>query len=273
MKIKQGLFRIPAPHYHSMPGLSYTGLKDFKQSPLHYITALSGQREESPAMAFGSAYHAYNLEHEDFHRDYIVMPEGLNIKSVAGQKWADKHLGFKHISANDMNQIRAMADILWLHPQWQEIHPDSEREIALVWFESDLEIWCRTRIDLINTKSNIVADLKTTQSAERSAFQASAYKFGYHIQAAWTLRGLSAVTGIDHLDFRFIAQEKKLPYAVAVFAATQGVIDQGVYEINSLLPTYAKCLHDNVWPGYDPGVQPLNIPAWVRNANNEMEDF
>lgn len=271
MELKQGLFRIPAKEYHALPGLSYTGVKDFLKSPAHYKAALEGEREETAAMAFGSAYHAFLLESAAFADLYAVRPAEMSGRSKDGQAFQAQveELGQQVISNEDMEKINAMANVLWAHPQWKEVSPSSEREIALVWYEKDLDIWCRTRIDLINTVSNVIVDLKTTQDATWREFSKSAYKWGYHIQVAWTFRGLKEVTGADHGIFRFIAQEKQAPYAVGVYEASQSMIDYGKYHIDKALPYYSECLHKDEWPGYDNVVQQITLPTWATTEEEE----
>lgn len=264
MELKQGLFRIDPKTYHALPGLSYTGIKDFERSPSHFLSALAGERVETPAMKFGSAYHAYLLENPVFQSQYVVRPDGLNARTKEGMAWAAQVGAGQEVLSYDENQkIRGMASVLWQHPQWKILSPGSEREIALIWKDDSLDIWCRTRIDLLQPALRVPVDLKTAVDARPVAFTKAALTHGYHIQAAWTLRGLKAVTGHEHETFIFLVQEKEEPYAIQVYEALPEFLEYGNMRINDVLPRYAECLHTNVWPGYDPALKPLPLPAWI----------
>lgn len=271
MELKQGLFRIDPKTYHSMPGLSYTGIKEFLRSPAHYKAMLQGGMVETPAMKFGSAYHAYMLENAVFLSQYCVMPAGMVRRGKEYEQWMAQHQGMEILSQEECDRITAMAKVLWEHPQWKVFSPGSEREIALIWYEQELDIWCRTRIDLINTALRVPVDLKTTQDARAVSFLRAAFNHGYHIQAAWTLRGLQAVTGFRHETFVFIAQEKQDPYCVQTYEAQPAFIEYGAKEIDAMLPTYAACLKEDKWPGYVESLQALNPPSWVETETTQEE--
>jgi len=105
-------------------------------------------------------------------------------------------------------------------------------------------------------------DLKTTLDAS-SAFEKSAYNFGYHHQAAWYLYGCRAA-GIDCRDFIFVAVEKTYPYAVAIYGAADHLIEVGRQEVRAAIRTYAVCLESGEWPGLTSGVINLDLPLWAK---------
>ena len=273
MEFQEGLFRIDPKTYHGLPIISYTGVKEFQKSPAHYKAMLEGEKEETQAMIFGGAYHCYLLENNLFDGQYAVKYEGFNARTKEAQSWMEQHHGKAFISFDEFRKIKAMAQVLWSHPQWDTFQRGAEREIAMIWKDPIHECWCRTRIDLLSTVLRLPVDLKTTKDATPRAFLNACFNLGYHIQAAWTIRGLQQITKVHHETFVFIAQEKSEPYAINVFEAQPAFIDAGHDIIDQVLPKYKACLALDQWPGYDPAVKSLDLPEWAKGEiNGEQGD-
>jgi len=263
MEFQEGLFRIDPKTYHGLPIISYTGVKEFQKSPAHYKAMLEGEKEETQAMIFGGAYHCYLLENNLFDGQYAVKYEGFNARTKEAQSWMEQHHGKAFISFDEFRKIKAMAQVLWSHPQWDTFQRGAERELAMIWKDPLHEVWCRTRIDLLSTVLRLPVDLKSTMDATPHKFLQSSFRLGYHIQAAWTIRGLQQITKVHHETFVFIAQEKTEPYAINVFEAQPLFIEAGHRVIDEVLPRYKACLAADQWPSYDPAVKPLDLPEWA----------
>ena len=268
MELKEGLFRIDPKTYHSLPIISYTGVKEFNKSPAHYKAMLDGESHETQAMVFGGAYHCYLLENNLFEDQYAVKYSGFNARTKEGQAWLGNHHGKMVISFDEFIKIKAMAKVLWNHPQWDTFSRGAERELAMIWQDPIHGVWCRTRIDLLSTELRVPVDLKSTKNASQKAFVNTCFQFGYHVQAAWTIRGLQQITKVHHETFVFIAQEKSEPYAINVFEAQPSFIEAGHEVIDRVLPIYKACLAKDQWPCYDPAVKSLELPAWAMEENN-----
>jgi exodeoxyribonuclease VIII len=263
MELKEGLYRIDPKTYHALPIISYTGVKEFQKSPAHYKAMLDGEKNETQAMVFGGAYHCFLLENNLFASQYAVKPAGMNARTKEGQAWMEQHKDKAIISNDEMEKIRAMAKVLWAHPQWDVFQRGAERETSMIWKDPIHEVWCRTRIDLLSTVLRLPVDLKSTTDASPRAFLKASFNLGYHIQAAWTIRGLKQITKLHHETFVFIAQEKTEPYAINVFEAQPLFIEAGHRIIDEVLPRYKACLALDQWPSYDPAVKPLDLPDWA----------
>ena len=77
-----------------------------------------------------------------------------------------------------------------------------------------------------------IIDIKTTSDKSLSSFKSSAYKYGYHRQAAFYLDGFQAK------EFIFVVIEKKAPYNVGVYIAGEDFINRGRSEYFELLTIY-----------------------------------
>jgi hypothetical protein len=119
----------------------------------------------------------------------------------------------------------------------------------------------------------IMLDVKSTQDASPSEFSRSIFKYGYHISAAWYLEGWRQATGEHDKDFIFAAFEKDAPNAVAFYQADADMLQIGRQECQRLLALYADCMQSKEWPGYNPAITPLSLPAWVRHAANDNDEI
>ena len=93
-------------------------------------------------------------------------------------------------------------------------------------------------------------DLKTTDSCENNHFECSAKKYGYKLQAGMYREGVFQST-FEEYGFKFVAVEKKPPYAVRIYNCTPEYIDQGYDKFRELIGIYHDCKVKDEWLGYD----------------------
>ena len=119
--VTAGIYQdISNDKYHSMEGISKSGLDMIANDPASYIWAKNAPRvNEVNALSFGSAVHAYLLEPELFELDYIVAPS-FNLRTNQGK--ADK-VEFEKVNKNksivsfeDCEKIGLMGDSVKAHP-------------------------------------------------------------------------------------------------------------------------------------------------------------
>jgi hypothetical protein len=98
---RAGELEMSAADYHTLPGMSNSGLSDFIDSPLLYwhnhVQPGREAEESTPFMQFGSAVHAAVLEPGEFDRRYCAKfdaPEGC-LKTVADLRGHMESLGLK----------------------------------------------------------------------------------------------------------------------------------------------------------------------------------
>jgi hypothetical protein len=105
-------------------------------------------------------------------------------------------------------------------------------------------------------------DYKTTVSAEPGAIRRTVHKFGYHQQAAFYGAGLAAL-GFGDLPFLFVFQEKVPPYLVTVTQLDEAALALGAELNRRAINLYARCLADDVWPGYASDVVVTSLPPYA----------
>ena len=87
------------------------------------------------------------------------------------------------------------------------------------------------------------------------------FSTGYDVQAAFYRRGVKAVFGVD-AKFRFVVVESTPPYALSVIRPESSVFWLGDRKIEVAKNIWRECLKTNVWPGYPPMTQTIELPEW-----------
>lgn len=256
--------------YHSVPGISKSGLDLILKSPVHYKARyIDGiKTNQTPAMVIGSAVHTAVLEPEKFTLTYTVTPE-INRRTKAGkQEWIDfqeANKGKTILTPEDLELVRAMASSVFENKTASGVltnHDGGKAEQSFFWEDYASETLCKCRPDFLR-EDGIVVDLKTTTDASPVGFAKACANFNYHLQAALYLEGVTLVTGRKHNHFIFIAVEKTAPHAVGVYALDHEAIEIGRILMNTALGIYADCRNIDSWPGYVDRIEKISLPAWA----------
>ena len=219
-------YNISHEEYHTGKCAEYISssmIRRFLKAP-----ALFGQVvKPTAAMDFGSAYHSYVLDGDEIPEIY---------KTAKAQAKAEA-------------QITAMAEVIRVHKVARAMIEKGRHEVTFLWDESGMP--CKCRADIWIEGLNLCADLKTTGSAAPEGFRRSCQRYGYDIQAAWYMRGISKALGLDELPgFVFVAQEKDEPYLVGLYEFSPDAIYNAMASINEALAGIEACRESGVWPGY-----------------------
>lgn len=186
-------------YYDKEQYLSYSSLKAFMQSPKHFIEYKTRKREQTPAMAFGTAFHMAVLEPDRFDDVYFIVPEDAPRKpsdrqrnaknpsdsTIESIEWWDNFLskneGKTELSANDYATIKWMSGAVYSNDasRWV-LDQINQTEVAATWEYGGYK-W-RGYLDGLG--DNIILDLKTISDAHPDkCYREMVYKMYYHIQA------------------------------------------------------------------------------------------
>lgn len=242
--------------YETAPGIRRSDLWLINRSPYHFKYAMDNEREQTKAMAFGSAIHAFILEPKTFSENYAVAPLVDRRTKDGKAEWQDfidacEETGAEPISSEDMKTIIEMAAALEKNEVAMELL-EGRHEQELFWTDERTGERCKCKVDCIteyNGKPYIV-DYKTTDSCEDGHFERSAKKYGYQFQAGMYCEGVFQNTFIEH-GFVFVAQEKTAPYASRVYFCDPDWIKRGYDKFRELIGTYHECKERDEWPGYE----------------------
>lgn len=262
--METGIYTLTRAEYDAVDAVNASTLKACDRSMLHGKAYRDGIRKETAAMSFGSAYHKFVLERDDFERAYVVIPKMRR----AGKAWEEAVA-----SAGDEARILFAEDLAEMEAMRAALLAESRRrtltttrglyEASMIWIDAGTGLLCKGRLDKLIDTLSVAVDLKTTTDARPRAFQADAARYGYDLQSAFYMDGLHAITGREH-DFAFLAQESDAPYASMMYTSTWGgdCHSIGRAKYRALLNQYAACVKAGQWPGYGDKPVEIVLPAW-----------
>ena len=196
--------------YFAEPAIDQSGLKQWMISPAKYVASLE-QLGDSPVLRLGSLIHAHVLGTDV--DDYATKP---NLRTKDGKAKAAELMeqGKTLVSEDDLALAASMAEVSC--PLFDRAQGKAEQAI----FEDYKGLHLKGKYDWLPSEPDDdgvlrITDYKTTTDA--TEFPYHAWKYGYHIQAAYYMM-LYRLEGYDgFLGFRFIAQEKTAPYDYMVY--------------------------------------------------------
>lgn len=269
---------IPDDEYHAGPGISNSGLVIIaNKTPAHYKASLTSPREETPALLDGKRIHRIVLEPDRFANEYAVAPKfdmRRTVDKALAESWARDNEGKQAITQDDYDWLRNIRDAVHSHAEAGYLLRNGIAEQSVYANDPVTGVLVRSRPDY--DFGNVLIDLKSTTDASEDGFKGSAFKYGYHQQAAFYLDTYEWATGRKPDAFVFVAVEKEPPYAVKVYESSVGFISRGRDAYRGALDTYAECLANDRWPAYEGGVTQLDLPVWAENMlqakdNDEIE--
>jgi PDDEXK-like domain of unknown function (DUF3799) len=235
------------------------------RSPKYYRSWLAEPDEDTPAFAFGRAFHCAILEPEIFARDYTVAPDFGDCRfkeaKAARDEWRQANAGKIELTAADGLAIERMAASLRSHELGALVLRDGEPELTIVWQDEDTGLFCKTRPDYWVRSRRMCIDLKSTEDARLASFTRDAVRFDYPLQDALYRSAFAAVgESVDH--FLFVAVEKTPPFDVSVLTLDQDGVSRGYSRCRMRMDLMAECLRTDQWPGYEPRIHTMELPAW-----------
>ena len=260
--------------YHQVPGVSSSNIRRFGQSQLH---AFEEVQETTPAMKFGTASHSLIVEGEEAFVNDVVCLTGspyTNANKELKKEYEDR--GLTVITSKDKETIYGMKEALIpegvkhlsaVKGEYPEVF-NSPFERAIFWWEKDLLLKVKSDVlryplDLSSDpKSIILVDYKTTTDCSVRGFTSSIRKYQYDLQAAWYKRGYERA-GFNVVDFIFVAQEKKKPFASKIFKMSHDDMTAGWLKLENLLGEYNAVLNGKEATIYNsPSIVNVDLKGW-----------
>ena len=262
---ENGLHDISNDDYHASEGVSRSALWTFKELPKKYWHQyLSGEYirpKQTDAYLIGNMVHTKLMEPHLFDDQYFVMPKVNRVTKQGKLDYAaylaesgDKEL----VNEEQIAQVNGMVESALEQEVIRDVLEGAKIEQSIYWTDKETGILCKARPDIWNDP--LGADLKTTEDAGLRAFQLSAMKYGYFMQAAMIYEALNSID-MPFERFLFICIEKKKPYSVGMYLLDDDALKFGLDLFHSVLRKFADCLEKNEWPDY--GIQALMIPKYA----------
>lgn len=254
--------------YHSMPGLSNSGLIHLLDCPARYYTeyldANKPKAKKADHFTIGSAVHSMVLEPEKFNLQNYIMPK-FDRRTKQGKEDYEYSLtmseGKNVIDEEQYDLAKAMHDSVMKNINWlPNLLKTAHIEQSFFWVDEDYQVQLKSRPDIYT--EDFYIDLKTTDSIAN--FSRSVYNHGYHRQAALAREALLKLTGIKYTNFLYVVIETRYPYLCKSFVLDEASLDKGHAEFKRGAEIYKQCLETNKWPGYTNQVEQLYLPAWLK---------
>lgn len=280
-----------AYHAHT-DSISRSAIMALLKSPrnywANYLNPLRPDKEPTPAMRFGEAFHTLILEPHLFEENWCVKPELLEVPKITGllkdlgraeydrqkeeiatikatnedviNNWKDCNQGKQVITDSEWSNLHLMKAALQENEQAWNLLTDGVNESSYFWEDADTGVLLKARPDVFH--DTCVVDLKTAKDASASGFQRAMCNGGYHIQAAMILDGIKEVENKELTTFINVVIEKEYPYNIGIYIIDPVAIEYGREQ-------YKKALHDlkdarekNEFKDFD--CQIIGLPAWYQ---------
>jgi hypothetical protein len=267
-----GIYDMPNDVYHADPvpegSLSSSGARKLlaPSCPALFHYEATHRRKPSKAFDFGHAAHQKVLGTGP----ELVVVDADSYRTRAAQTARDEAYaaGAVPLLPGEYAQVEAMAAALRAHPIANALfNPERGRaEQSLFWVDPISGVWLRARLDWLPHSSPgrmIVADYKTTVSAEPSSIERSMHTYGYHQQADWYENGVLSLGIAEDVAFVFVFQEKTAPYLVTVVEPDADSLMWARVLNQKAIDTYRNCKEAGHWPGYADEVVLASLPGWA----------
>lgn len=251
---------------------------EFSGSPLRALLSTM-DKTETPAMVFGSAFHAAILEPNNFEDRYCSVPEDAPRKPTSAQrnakkpsdetihaiKWWDEfdaETGGKRIlKPDDFETLLEMRDKTHEHPDVKDVfscHYSTELSIVR---DHEPRVAKKARIDML-ANGILPIDFKTADDVSDDAIRRAIFDRGYFMQDAW-YTDLLIDEGIQPAGFIFFFCLKKPPFSVRAVELSEVDRELGRKRNKRAFEVYRKCAIEDHWPDYTTGIRSIGLPAWA----------
>jgi exodeoxyribonuclease VIII len=264
-----GILSIPAEQYRASAAIGKSDL-DYLQppfTPAHFRAHKDGlmPQKESEAMTIGSITHRALLEPDTMKDAFSVKPEGMSLVTKEGRAWKDEQKGKPILSADVAGNINGMVQAIHRHAEAKRLFVTAKTEQSIFVEHDGLKL--KSRVDILPEHGNIIADIKTCESADPDEFAKAIANYSYYRQAYFYLK-LCKLAGLEKTNFVFIAVEKTPPYEIGMYILDEEAMDAGRLTIERDLATIRECEARNKWPGRPRGIMAISMPQWFTKQLN-----
>jgi exodeoxyribonuclease VIII len=207
--------------------LSYSSLKEFAKSPIHYINYLTKERKDSPELIFGSALHCILLTPDLFNDQFVISRKFDLRKSADKDEYAallvDATDNNKKIIQDDMHtDLINLTNLVKDNKEFADIINNATSICIETKQYKELFGIPFVYIKDIET-SDMTIDIKTVQNGSIEALNKDFFNYDYPLQAA-----------IYGGNFHFYVVEKNPPFYNGLISVDKRWIDYGLNKLEKL---------------------------------------
>ena len=246
------------------------------RTPAHAKAILDGQVTfESDAMTIGTAVHQLLLRDD---RVCVIEADSYRTKDAQAERDRCRAEGLVPILRPKFDEAREIAQ----HVNGQIIasgvkptpFTNGSAEVVYRWTENGAD--CRALLDWVRDDASFIDDLKTTTDASPAKFARHVFNMGYDIQAAFYTRAVRA----HHMHpedtgwpkFRWVVVETKPPYPVTIHTLSERAMYAAQVKVDTAIQLWNECVKTGKWPGYELGVNEVDVPGWMRDTADPWAD-
>lgn len=171
--------------------------------------------------SLGDALHALMLEPDRFEDDYLPLdaasppPPGLDASGASARTW---------LSPDVSTALKAMrrSVLAYARLPLAEWLARGEKELSIYWADGLGGRW-KGRPDCFT--EDVILELKTAADVRPARFAKARRRYGYDLQAALYLEGVTQLTGCPPPRYLYIAVETARPHAVWLHEPTPTELD------------------------------------------------
>lgn len=254
--------------YDRLAAVNWSTLRELAKSPAHYLHALTAPRRPTAVMQLGTAIHAFALEPDAANAEFVCWRGSKRTKGYTA--FAEEHAHCTILTGTDYDAARRAADAVRAHPEAAALLTEGQAESTLTWEDDATGRACKARLDWHGELG--LVELKSTKDPSPGAFQAHAYRLLYHGQLAHYLDGLAAHGHWTPAAY-MIAVESDAPYDVCVYRVGEDVLSAGAQLRARLMARLVDCEARESWPGVEPAIREMRLPAWAGEPEGEGAPF
>jgi len=263
--------------YENDSAVSQSQLKTLEESPRKFEAFYVTKTLSIPttdAMEFGTLVHSMTLQPAVVESEIAVIPDSALTSNGQrrGKVWdafCKATEGKLRVFQEDYDRALVIAKKVRSHPFYEFIFPRiNYTEVPIRWTDPVEPVQCKGIPDLV--ADEWIVDLKTTRSltgflqGRDELVSKTIADFGYHLQAAFYLRGASLHYGDPKTRFAFLVVETEEPYRVYAMELRSEAIERGEVKMEKLLSEYVRRMQTNDWSeDGEKSLLQVGIPAWA----------
>lgn len=265
--------------YHSDPcfkpslnsGIARTILKkSLAHAKLEHPRFGASKNNRTPSLSFGAYVHGLVAgDVSDFELGDFATFDGKAAKEWCATVEASGKEPVLQVTAEKAGPV---AEALVRHAgDGLTINPISagHAEVTAIWREDDT--WCRIRLDrLVCDAYADIWDWKTTDDITDRGIVSTIVEYGYHIQAAFYMRGVVACLPEyrGRVTFTLVFVEKTEPYTVRRVKLDPTFLAVGKIEVQRAIDKWSQAMASGEFPGIPVDTFEAVAPAWM---DDELE--
>lgn len=261
--------------------LSYSSLKKFLKSPLHFIEYLNTKFEQSDEMLLGSVLDCMIFEPNELANRYQKYNKFPRRSNDAKAKWEEmqqeaKDGKFTWVDSEIWERAEMMESQLKRNPQAMFlINNCGEAQKRLEWSYNGIPTvgYLDGTGTLGHTGNRFIVDLKTSSNSSRDFWTRQIINMNYDLQAAMYVYAWKQQY-FENASFYHIVIENKAPFTVNVYPISTDFIQSATKLYKHTMDQFATCMELEQWDqGYsffeEPN-QPLEIPDWYASRIEKL---